>query len=79
MSRQKSTLPLRVDDVLLHHKNSDKEETLILPITRYANIMSGPNIVKDSDEIPGAPFHLLVTDSETMSVEEIRKFCGGII
>lgn len=74
-----STLPLQVDDVLLHHKNTDRGETVILPITRYQNIMSGPNVVTDSDEVPGAPFHLLKTDTEDMTIEEVRKLCGGII
>jgi hypothetical protein len=75
----KSTLPSRVDDTLLHLKNNDREEIVILPITRYANVMSAPGVVGDSDEIPGAPFHLLALGTEEMSVEEIRKYCGGII
>ena len=73
-----SKIPMTVSDTLLHVKNSDKTESVILPITRYENVMNSPRVVTDGDN-NGAPFVLLKTDEEVVSIETIRKLCGGII
>lgn len=73
-----SKIPMAVSDSLLHIKNSDTTESVILPITRYANVMNSPRVVTDGDNI-GAPFVLLQTDTEYISIETLRKLCGGII
>lgn len=74
-----NTIPTSVSDVLLHTKDTDRTERVIMPITRYQNVLSSPNIVTDVDEVPGAPFHLLITDSEELTAADIRKLCGRIV
>lgn len=73
-----SKIPMTVSDSLLHIKNSDTTENVILPITRYDNVMNSPRVVTDGDNI-GAPFVLLKTGEETISIETLRKLCGGIV
>ena len=55
-----SKIPMTVSDTLLHIKDSDTTENVILPITRYDNVMNSPRVVTDGDNI-GAPFVLLKT------------------
>lgn len=73
-----SKIPMTVSDTLLHVKDSDTTESVILPITRYDNVMNSPRVVTDGSNI-GAPFVLLKTDEEYITLEELRKLCGGII
>ena len=72
-------IPASVSDVLLHDRDSEKSERVILPITRYDNIMNAPKVVHHIDSVKGAPFILYTTDTEWMSTEEIRKLGNGII
>lgn len=74
-----ATIPASVTDVLLHAKESDRTERVILPITRYDNVMSAPQIVTDVDEVYGAPYLLLETQEETLTAQEIRNLCGRIV
>lgn len=76
---KENTIPSSVTDVLLHSKDTDRTERVIMPITRYANVLSAPNIVEDVDEVPGAPFHLLATETELLSTSDIRKLCGRVV
>lgn len=76
MSKRK--VPFSVDDVLMHIKNgnntNDSEEHAVLPITRYKNIMSAPNIVEASNEIYGAPYVFLKTgDTVELPISKIRE------
>ena len=73
-----ATLPSRVQDAILHVKTSDSEE-IVLPVTRYDNVMNSPHLVETAEARPGAPFHLLETDSETLDASEIRRLAGGIL
>lgn len=73
-----SKIPMTVSDSLLHIKDSDTTEKVILPITRYSNVMNSPRVVTDGDNI-GAPFVLLKTEEEYISIETLRSLCGGII
>ena len=74
-------LPLAGSDILMHNKDTSETERIVFPITRYRNILSAPSVVTDSDEIYGAPFHLLKMEDEEeeMTVSEIRKLVGFII
>ena len=73
-----ATLPSRVQDTILHVKTKDSEE-IVLPVTRYDNVMNSPHLVETPESRPGAPFHLLETDSETLTASEIRRLAGGIL
>ena len=70
-----SSLPMSVSDTLLHDKDSDRTERVILPITRYVNVLNSPKV----EEILGAPFSLIATDTETLTVSDIRKYCDTLI
>ena len=71
-------IPQSVSDVLLHQKDGSLIERVVLPITRYDNVMNSPRVVTDGDNI-GAPFVLLKTEEEIVSIEMIRKLCGGVV
>ena len=79
MAEELKVIPLAGSDVLMHQKDTSETERVVFPITRYRNLLSAPSVVTDSDEIYGAPFHLLETEEEEMSVSEIRKLVGFII
>lgn len=66
-------------DYLLHGKDSDRTERIILPITRYGNILSAPSVVTEDIEVNGAPFHLLKTGTVKLTAEEIHYLCGHIV
>ena len=74
-------LPIAGSDVLMHSKDHNDTERIVFPFTRYANVLSAPRVVTDSDETYGAPFHLLEMEDEAeeLSVSEIRKLVGFII
>lgn len=78
MARDK--IPASVSDVLLHTKENEQgDERVVLPFTRYKNVLNAPKVVTGANEVLGAPFALLATETETCSVEYIRKHCGGIM
>jgi len=72
-------LPKTVADTLLHVKDTDLTEKIMMPITRYRNILNAPNVIKNPTDVAGAPFVLLEQSSEIISVDKIRKMCGAII
>ena len=72
-------IPASVADTLLHEKNSDLTERVVLPITRYRNVLNSPNVVSNVNSIKGAPFVLYENDTEILSASELRKLADGII
>nr|DAN38516.1 MAG TPA: hypothetical protein [Caudoviricetes sp.] len=72
-------LPKTVADTLLHVKDTDLTEKIMMPITRYRNVLNAPNVIKNPTDVAGAPFVLLEQSSEIVSVDKIRKMCGAII
>jgi len=74
-----SKLPASVSDVLLHDKNSDRTERVILPITRYENVLNAPGVVNNGNSLKGAPFLLLKTGTDTLSTEDLRRLVGDIV
>lgn len=72
-------LPKTVADTLLHVKDTDLTEKIMMPITRYRNVLNAPNVIKNPTDVSGAPFVLLEQSSEIISVDKIRKMCGSII
>ena len=74
-----SKLPASVSDVLLHEKDSDRSERVIMPITRYKNVLNAPNVVTTPNAIKGAPFVLLATETEVLSTAELRSLISDIL
>lgn len=72
-------LPASVSDVLLHEKDSDRSERVIMPITRYKNVLNAPNVVAAANAVKGAPFVLLATESEVLSTTELRSLINDIL
>lgn len=72
-----NVVPSAVTDILMHGKDSDAVERVLLPITRYGAVMNAPNLVTEEIETNGAPFHLLVTDTIILTDDEIRKITGA--
>lgn len=72
-------IPASVSDVLLHDKNTDRTERVIMPITRYKNVLNAPALVKSAQSLKGAPFLLLQTGTETLSTADLRNLVGDIV
>lgn len=72
-------IPASVTDVLLHDKNTDRTERVILPITRYKNVLNAPDLVSAAQSVKGAPFILFQTGTETLSTAELRRLAGDIV
>lgn len=66
-------------DAILHVKTSDSEERVMFPATRYANVVGRPNVVNDANNLYGAPFGLYRSDTENVSVANIRSLVGPIV
>ena len=74
-----ATLPDSVQDAIMHVKTEKEAKEIVLPDTRYDNILNAPHIVETAEAHPGAPFHILVTDEEELDISEIRRIAGGIL
>ncbi len=75
-------IPKFVVDLLLHVKDMNGKESVILPITRYENVMNAPKVVTKNSpltDMTGHPFVLMKTDTCTLSTEEIRRIVGDNI
>ena len=72
-------IPATVSDVLLHNRDSDRTENVILPITRYNNVMNAPKLINDTSATNGAPFTLLATETETLSAAQLRKLIPELL
>lgn len=49
-------------DHLIHDKMSSGEEVILLPITRYDNILGAPRVVTSLDDFVPAPFFMYAQD-----------------
>lgn len=74
-----SKIPASVSDTLLHEKDSDRTERVILPITRYKNVLNAPTVVTNPSSVKGAPFVIYTTGEETLNTAQIRKLTEGIL
>ena len=76
------TIPKYVTDLLMHVKDTNGKETVILPITRYDNVLNAPKVLDKGAsvmEMTGHPFVLLKTDTCEITTEELRTFVGEIL
>ena len=72
-------LPASVSDTLLHAKDSDSTERVMLPITRYKNVLNGPSVVDNPYSVKGAPFLLYQVAEEELPLEEVRQLVSGLV
>lgn len=76
------SIPKYVLDLLLHVKDTNGKESVILPITRYDNVMNAPKVVSKNSpltDMTGHPFVLLKTDTCTVTTEKLRSIVGDNI
>ena len=66
-----STVP--VSGTLLHAKDTDTTERIILPITGYDCLIDAPYIGANKTIHPRAPFLFLITGEETIEDAELEK------
>lgn len=74
-----SKIPIVVSDVLLHDKNSDRTEKVVLPITRYDNVMNSPTKIDTINNAKGAPFVLYQAETVSLTTEQIRSYVRDIL
>ena len=72
-------IPKVVNNTLLHVKDENDKEQIILPFTRYDNVMGRPRISQSTSNLGGSPFSLLHTSTVTMSAEKLRSLVGDIV
>ena len=72
-------IPASVSDVLLHNRDSDRTENVVLPVTRYRNVMNAPKVITDVSAVNGAPFTLLATDTEVLDTAQLRKLIPELL
>lgn len=71
-------IPKSVTDVILHDKDKDNVERVILPVTRYKNILNAPRLVYDTNSIAGSPFSLYVSESESVSLADLKELIPNL-
>lgn len=67
-----STFP-NASDVILRHKDDHNVESIIFPVTRYANVMNSPKVISNISDAKNAPYVLLQTDSVQLTNNEINS------
>lgn len=65
-----------VADHLIHGKSDNGEEVILLPYTRYDNVMGAPRVVSTYDDYIPAPFFFLKTDEVDLTADEINTLVG---
>ena len=73
-----NVIPVAVSDTLLHEKNTDLTEKVILPFTRYANVMNAPKVTTSPTFAPGAPFLFYQTKTSEYTELELREMLPGL-
>lgn len=72
-------LPASVTDYLMHEQNSDLTEKILLPITRYKNVLNAPQVVRSINSVKGAPFLLYQTETEELDTKQLRALVEDIV
>ena len=66
-------------DSITHVKENDLEDSIVLPITSYENVLNRPKVTKHPESVKGSPFLLFVTDEESLTKTEIKNLIGNVI
>jgi hypothetical protein len=64
-------------DVLMHAKDDNEHERIVLPITQYKNVLLAPKVLDDISEFNNEPFSLLKIDSDDLTDDEIKSLIEG--
>lgn len=66
----RTELPSMVTSSFIHIKDDEKKERIILPFTTYSSILNKPDIIRDADDVNGAPF--IFAERKTVKIPEER-------
>jgi hypothetical protein len=70
MGLNRTELPSMVTSTFIHIKDDEKKERIIFPFTVYDAVLNKPNIIRDADEVNGAPF--IFAERKTVKIPEER-------
>lgn len=76
MATEKSANDYVVMDHLIHDKLSSGEEVILLPITKYDNVIGAPGVISDLNELIAAPFSLYAQDEVEISSDLLEEITG---
>lgn len=69
-----------VSDTLLHGKTKENTEVVVLPVTRYTNVLNAPKVLTSAtnikDNAKGAPFVIQTMGITTVDSETLNKLTG---
>lgn len=71
-------IPKTATDVVMHSKDNNGEERLVLPVTRYKNILNAPRMVTNLNITITSPFVIYAESAEELSTDEIKELISGI-
>ena len=71
-----SSTPNGISDVALHMKNGDGTERIVLPFTRYANVLNAPKKITSPADAAGRSFAFLQTETDNLTTAQINTLLG---
>ena len=78
MAQPKAKNSYNVVDMVLHGKNADGEDIIVLPTTRYENIMGRIEVVTDMSKYGGGSLFFYKKDSVEVSKPVLQTMIGNI-
>lgn len=78
MAQPKAKNSYNVVDMVLHGKNADNEDIIVLPTTRYENIMGRIEVVTDMSKYGGGSLFFYKKDSVEVSKPVLQTMIGNI-
>jgi hypothetical protein len=78
MAQPKAKNNYNVVDMVLHGKNADNEDIIVLPTTRYENIMGRIEVVTDMSKYGGGSLFFYKKDSVDVSKPVLQTMIGNI-
>lgn len=70
MGIQRTELPSMVTSSFLHIKDDEKKERILLPYTTYSSVLNKPDIIRDPEDVNGAPF--IFAERKTVNIPDDR-------
>jgi len=78
MPQPKAKNNYNIVDTVLHGKNADNEDIIVLPTTRYENVMGRIEVVSDMSKYGGGTLFFYKKDSVEVSKPILQTMIGNI-
>ena len=78
MTQPKAQNNYNVVDTVWHGKNADNEDIIVLPTTRYENVMGRIEVVSDMSKYGGGTLFFYKKDSVEVSKPILQTMIGNI-